>query len=406
MRSHLRTENTMQTKKRKKILLLTKWYPNRYDPQFGVFIRKQVHAISRQSDILVFYGQSDDQVMSGKTETVIHREAGITEYCVYYSKDTSVFSVLVNAVRYYQAWKKTWDEIRKEHGIPDIVHAYILLRPVLLAWWMSKRYRIPYVVSEQWSGYTNGRFQQLPWLIRRLSVYFTNHAAARTVVSRFLRDRMVSAGFQPPLEIIPNIIDQTAADAMPEIKRFKAVKKILVVADLVDEIKNISGILKAYQPVHNEFPDSELRIIGAGKDETLLKHLAAELGLLNSSVFFDGLKSNAEVYDYLKQCDFLVVNSRFETFSLICAEAMSCGKPVIATRCGGPEELITLQTGTLIPIDDPIQLSAAISNMILHPENFDPEVIRKYAFEKFNPENAATLFENVFCNVLQEKDGS
>lgn len=100
-----------------------------------------------------------------------------------------------------------------------------------------------------------------------------------------------------------------------------------------------------------------MRIIGQGKDKEMLIEIARELGVLNSNVIFEGLKSNPEVYQYLQKSDFLVMNSRFETFSLICCEALSCGKPVLATRCGGPQEFIDDEVGVLIDVDDDVQLA-------------------------------------------------
>lgn len=47
-----------------------------------------------------------------------------------------------------------------------------------------------------------------------------------------------------------------------------------------------------------------------------------------------------EVAGFFCECDFFVLNSNFETFSVVTAEALAYGKPVIATRCGGPEEFV------------------------------------------------------------------
>ena len=65
----------MNSEKRKTVFLITKWYPNRYDPQLGVFIQKQVKAISGFADVVVFYAQSFENGSVTKTETVVQREA-------------------------------------------------------------------------------------------------------------------------------------------------------------------------------------------------------------------------------------------------------------------------------------------------------------------------------------------
>jgi hypothetical protein len=53
-----------------------------------------------------------------------------------------------------------------------------------------------------------------------------------------------------------------------------------------------------------------------------------------------GKIADNELPEYYNTCDFFVAPSRFESFGLILAEAMSCGKPVIACRAGGMLEVV------------------------------------------------------------------
>lgn len=373
--------------------MLTKWYPNRYDPQFGVFIQKHARAIAREADISVFYAQSDEKVSSSAPVLETDDRDGVREYKWYYRKSSGPFAGIINALRYFRCFRLTWIKIVSAEGKPDILHAYILLRTALVAWWVSLRYSIPFLVSEQWSGYATGSFQKKPSLLRWLSTFVANKAGARTAVSEFLKGKMISVGFREPIMVVPNIIEVRPPAPVHLLNRQV---KLLVVADLVDEIKNISGVIRAMAALHTEFPEIQLHIIGGGKDKTALTELSEAMGLLDKTVFFEGMKSNEEVYSALEKCSFLIVNSRFETFSLICAEALSCGKPVIATRCGGPEEIIAEGTGYLIPVNDDAALVSAIRKMIHNLTDFKPEFLTKYSNEHFSPEHAAEKFRQVY----------
>jgi glycosyltransferase involved in cell wall biosynthesis len=65
------------------------------------------------------------------------------------------------------------------------------------------------------------------------------------------------------------------------------------------------------------------------------------------------LRPKQEVDSIYRHCCAAVVTSEFEPFSMVVIEAMSYAKPVIATRCGGPEEIIEEgRTGFLIPVGD------------------------------------------------------
>ncbi len=376
--------------------MLSKWYPYSQDPQFGVFIRKQAIAISLFREIVVYSSHAHSNPESPSFELKLETFNKLTEYRMFYRKNTSFLSPLINSIRYLQAWSKARKEIWKNHGTPSIIHAYILLRPAILAFFTSRIYRIPYVVSEQWSGYTTGKFLQRPFLVRSLSKFVFRKAKARIVVSEFLRSSMEQLGFHQPIEVIPNVIEiQNPKERKPSGKI-----QVLVVADLVDEIKNISGLLNAFAKAKSEIPNIFLQIIGHGKDEKLLKKMSEELGLLPDAMQFEGLKNNQEVYEALWNSDFLIMNSRYETFSLICAEAFSCGKPVIATRCGGPEEFVNESNGILVPVEDQDKLYQAIIRMSNSYKNYSSENIRKNALEKFGANSVGSRFDLLYKRLI------
>lgn len=397
MKFFLMTDQT--TSKRKlKILFLTKWYPNRYDPQLGVFIRKHASSAAKFCDVAVLNIYSDD-LANKKYELVSSNEYGVKSVVVYFRKFNSAFSLInkfINLIRYCRSVSIGLVFIRKNFGDHDVTHAYILLRPVLVAFLLKVFRKKPFVISEQWSGFATGEFEKKNWFEKFLTRFIVKRANAVTAVSEFLKNNMLRNGLNVDYNITPNIIESTAPSVASSIDNKI---RILVVADLVDEIKNVSGTLKAFAEI---FPSNEnivLNIIGDGRDRKKLEALAAELKLLNHSVFFLGRKSNAEVYQHLSGCDFLVMNSNFETFSLICAEAMSCGKPVIATRCGGPQEFVTKETGLLIEPENHQQLVNAMQRMIHEYRNYSSEELKKCVSKKFSSEVVGEKFYNVYATI-------
>ena len=151
-----------------------------------------------------------------------------------------------------------------------------------------------------------------------------------TVPSLALQKAMqVDHHFQGNFEVVPNVIDSSPP---PEHVERPNIFTALTVADLHDHNKNVSGTLRMLAKVTEPF---RFEIIGEGKDVVQLTQLARDLDLLDRNVFFLGRKTNEEVLRHLHEIDCLLVNSRFETFSMITAEALSAGTPVIATRCGG-----------------------------------------------------------------------
>lgn len=381
-----------------KVWMITKWYPNREDPQIGVFIQKHARAIAMHSDIALLYLHSTTEI-SNQVEILESETNGVKEITIYYCRSTNRLHRLINLFRYLSAARKGIKILKQKIEKPDLIHAYILTRTGVVAWFLSMRMRIPYVISEQWSGYITGKFSKSSLLKRIISRFVVRNASAVSAVSEYLKKKMIQNGLNnPDFSVISNTIEKT----LPNINTVKhATINVLIVADLVDDIKNISSVIRMIGELGNNYP-IQLKIVGGGRDEGMLKKIAADLGLLNDKIFFEGMKTNDVVYRYLSQCDFLVMNSHHETFSLICVEAMSCGKPVLATRCGGPEEFILEENGILIQPGNDTELKEKFTFMLNNFEKYDSIKIKHFADKFYSFEMASKKFIDLYSN-LQKK---
>ena len=102
--------------------------------------------------------------------------------------------------------------------------------------------------------------------------------------------------------------------------------------------------------------------------------------------------------------DFIVVPSIHETFSLVCAEALACGRPVIATRCGGPEEVIPQGGGILVPVGDVTALSCALLDALSGEIEFDAQKNIDYVVSTFSLDRLINELENVYANLIETGD--
>jgi glycosyltransferase involved in cell wall biosynthesis len=103
----------------------------------------------------------------------------------------------------------------------------------------------------------------------------------------------------------------------------------------------------AHAPMH-------LEIIGDGEERARLESLAAGLGIARdsgsaASVDFVGWLSQSGCADRLRRSDCLVLPSIYECGGAVVLEAMSVGKPVIATDWGGPADYLDPGCGILVP---------------------------------------------------------
>ena len=127
--------------------------------------------------------------------------------------------------------------------------------------------------------------------------------------------------------------------------------------------------------------------------------MAQQMGLSEKCRFLGSL-APSEVRNQMQQCDVFVLPSLQETFGIVLGEAMSCGKPVIATRCGGPEYVVTPETGLLVDAADPVALADAMERFILGHVKYDPKIIRQTVKERFGKEayldNISKVYDQLF----------
>ena len=134
--------------------------------------------------------------------------------------------------------------------------------------------------------------------------------------------------------------------------------------------KGVDMLLEAIASVANQIP-VRLDIIGRGHERERLEELVQKLKL-RDNVVFHGYVEQERSRDLLAQCDALVLPSVYECGGAVVLEAMASGKPVIATRWGGPADYLDSATGILVEPRDRNAMIAQIADAIKQL-NDDPE---------------------------------
>lgn len=121
---------------------------------------------------------------------------------------------------------------------------------------------------------------------------------------------------------------------------------------------------------------------------------------LSDRVVLQHYASPERFAEYLNQSSFLISLSQFESFSLVIAEAMSCGKPVLATACDGPSELVRSHSGRLVPIDSEEDAYRELIWMIENIKSFDPTEIRASIVSRFSEPVMREKYTECFCGSI------
>lgn len=263
---------------------------------------------------------------------------------------------------------------------PDLVHGhfYDAAAVTLL---IARRLGVPYVLTEH---------STLARPLTPLERCAFREAGRVMPVSRMLQASLESSGLEARYEVVPNVVD---LDHFTPAPRTPGKVRRLVAVTRMTPIKGVPDLLEALRLVKSENWHCDL--IGGG--ERLEEYRA----LGDGHVTFHGELHRPEVAARLQQADLFVLASCLETFSVATIEAMACGVPVVATACGGPEELVGPESGEIVPPGDPAALAGAIDRAL--SRRFDSEAISRNVAGRFSAEAVGARLREVYESV-EEKD--
>jgi glycosyltransferase involved in cell wall biosynthesis len=149
-----------------------------------------------------------------------------------------------------------------------------------------------------------------------------------------------------------------------------------------------------------ELPRARAVLIGEGRERSRLERMADRLGV-SARVVWLGWQEEAR--RHLSSFDVLALPSRYEGFPLVVLEALLAQVPVVAADVGSVgEAVLPMQTGVLVPPDDPESLAAALDDILRDEERREAMGRRGRALvlERFTAEAMARRFEALYEEIL------
>ncbi|MBZ0271740.1 glycosyltransferase [bacterium] len=228
-------------------------------------------------------------------------------------------------------------------------------------------------------------------LMRRVARYVARRASAVIVASDAMRREAAVLGIDAAcVRIVPHAIDPARLPTRTPAKE----REIVCVGRLSHE-KGPDFLLSAFARL--SAPKATLVFVGDGPLRQTLAESAARLGVADR-VSFAGELAHDTALSRLAGAAVCVVPSRHEGFGVACLEAMAIGLPVVATRCGGPEELLADGAGVLVANEDAEALSAAIDRVMADADYARAlgERAAARARERYGTENVAGMLSAVY----------
>jgi glycosyltransferase involved in cell wall biosynthesis len=285
---------------------------------------------------------------------------------------------------------------------PDLVHLNWLY-PDGLAIPSIKRLGLPVVLTIHGSDWYKTYRQHSLKKLQFESFRDVDHVF--TVGSKLKKDILdVYPEFEDKFSVVHNFVDfelfrppAVTKKIQEELGWDTSFKHALCVANLSPE-KGVDVLLRAMGSIPQEIK-LHLHIIGNRPGTEYARKIQAQAGS-NPSVFLHDPVPHEQLPPYFQGCDLFVLPSRKEGFGIALAEAVACGKPVVSTRSGGPEDIVTPENGYLVSVDDPGELAERIEAIIAQGFPCSSEQIRNTVTGRFSARQVISQILDVYQHLL------
>lgn len=383
---------------RKKILWLCSWYPGKIDPFNGDFIQRHAKAAAAYNDIYVIYVAADSTGKIEKKEKEIQKNDGLTEHTVYFPTTISFIGRVKAHYNYLFIFKQAIRRYIVENGKPDMVHVQVPIKAGLLAMWLKKRYKIPFILTEHYGIYNEqvggDSYLNRSSVYKRVARKIFQQANGFISVSKFLAEGVNRMVCKINYILVPNTVDTEFFFLQPE---KQAGYRFIHVSNMVP-LKNAEGILRSFKSFIVAGGKANLLMVG-NLDDTLPNY-AASLGLTSDSVSFKRVISYKQVAAEMQESDCLILFSNIENSPCVIGEALCCGLPVIASNVGGIPELVNSENGILVNPGNENELLAAMQQVVSGSVQFDRKKIAEDAVGKFSYPVIGKQLDSVYRKIL------
>lgn len=292
-------------------------------------------------------------------------------------------------------------EIKKQlkHLKPDIVHCHST-KAGLLGRLAAKSLKLPVVFTAHGWAFTDGVGAKKQKIYTSIERGLSKLSDAIITVSEYDRQH----GFKHNVgthQLVTTIHNGVPDIIKPTNNTPNAIPKLIMVARF-EEQKDQYFLINTLADLPKNL-DWQLDLIGDGPNLQKCKDLTHKKQL-DDKIVFHG--QSFKVQEFLNEADIFVLISKYEGFPLTILEAMRASLPIIASDVGGVKESVTAQNGFLIPKNDSVALTDALTKLI-SDANLRNELgsnSRKLYETYFTFEIMLEKTSNIYYKILSKKD--
>jgi len=300
---------------------------------------------------------------------------------------------------------RIYEKYEKQFGRPDLILAHSVTWAAYAACLIKFKHSIPYVIVEHRSFFvwSTGEARQMvkPFHIPFFELTYT-HCEKLVLVSDSLKkgiEALVPSAMKRSI-VIPNMIREDLFFPPQEARNSDPF--VFLWAGRLEHVKGVDLLLKAMKTLSDTTDlQFSVRLAGKGSLREELEQQAVTQGVSDRVVFL-GRLSRHEMLNEMQKANCKVLPSRYEAFGVVLIEAMAAGLPLIATRSGGPDSIVTKENGLLVEPENPDELARAMKELMTNISSYSAKEIRGQALKRYGDSSVMEQYNQLFLQLLEE----
>ena len=394
----------MNSREKKRICLITNWYPTEDNPEQGLFFREQAIMLSPYFNFVVLHYRIDTKPFAEEANVrIVKKEYNITEFFVQISFSRlrrKIYRVFSSKENYEDSLFKILFNKLEEEKI-DCFYCISGQSEAALTRKIAVYFGKPYIVSEH---------GPVPWLDTVVSgddkLAIEKADLLLAIGNDKLRQIMMQGIALPEYRYIGNLVDEDMFCFNPvkhDVKTFVAVGAYVF-------YKNYDMMIKVFErlSIICRIP-FRLIIVGYKANKGYSKNTEELERKIKNSSFGGNVEliprvPHEKMAEYYNRADAFVMTSVQEGQPVSALEAACCGLPVFSTRCGGVEDYVTDDMGRITEILDVEGFASALKDFLENRISFNAEQIRQVIINRFGKKAFTENMVNAFDSVMKKTD--
>lgn len=380
------------------VLIVPSWYEARPGAQLGSFFREQALALKRSGCNVIVADATLQSVKSIKRKKMFSIQKKDDEGLLTYSYFMPTFGLMrvpkLGAKVFARNLEKLFRLILQDGHKIDLIHAHSFFCAGVAATRLGQKYGIPVVVTEHSSAIISKKLDRQKTELLKETV---ENSERFICVGNGLKNAVLEyTKTDKDITVIPNMVNNMfnyIEKNGPETFFFVSIGNLI-------QNKRFDLTIRAFAKSFRGNNDVMLTIIGDGPLMEQLKSLSKEQGVEKQIVFL-GKIDRLSVARELQKSNAFVLASDYETFGVVYIEAMACGRPVIGTRNGGANDIISDDCGILVDTNDVEQLADAMKRLFSTYKNYDNKYIADQCESQYGEKVISARLNAIYSEIIK-----